>query len=378
MSEEITQKTSYRARELGAFLRSRRKSLTPQQVGLAAGERRRVDGLRREEVANLAGIGITWYTWLEQGRDIHVSSTALLNLARVLQLSADEQEYLFTLTGYPHSSPSASQTPPGPLAIPPLLQQFLTTLPYPAHLQDQHWDILAWNSAELSFYPWEALAPDERNALIHLFTHPLPRHHLANWEAQARSQQRLFRMALAHHPEDQRFFEIVTFLQQRSKVFPLWWQEHLVQQHSFETIEWHLPHRHPQRFTPLHLTLSSHPSWSIRVLFPASDSPFESERFSISQQSRKMPLGTCLNIAEIPCTFVELPCFHCPAFVLTPEDLPALEMYEQQILERIEVGKQTRNAHWVEINQSNLHTQVRPALTLLQQGQTVQFGERAK
>lgn len=71
------------------------------------------------------------------------------------------------------------------------------------------------------------------------------------------------------------------------------------------------------------------------------------------------------------CKFVELPCFHCPAYVLTPEDLPALEAYEQQILERVAIGKQAGNAHWIKVNQKNLDEGVRPALALLRQGHIV-------
>jgi len=71
------------------------------------------------------------------------------------------------------------------------------------------------------------------------------------------------------------------------------------------------------------------------------------------------------------CKFVELPCFHCPAYVLTPEDLPALEAYEQQILERIEIGKQAGNTHWIDVNQKNLDERVRPAIALLRQGHIV-------
>jgi len=76
------------------------------------------------------------------------------------------------------------------------------------------------------------------------------------------------------------------------------------------------------------------------------------------------------------CKFTELPCFHCPAYVLTPEDLPALETYEQQILERIEIGKQANNTYWTEVNQKNLDERVRPAIGMLKQGQIVAKSEK--
>jgi hypothetical protein len=79
---------------------------------------------------------------------------------------------------------------------------------------------------------------------------------------------------------------------------------------------------------------------------------------------------------KLICKFTELPCFHCPAYVLTPDDLPALETYEQQILERIEIGKQASNAYWIEVNQNNLDERVRPAIAMLKQGQIVAKSEK--
>src|SRR5258708_2610270 len=87
--------------------------------------------------------------------------------------------------------------------------------------------------------------------------------------------------------------------------------------------------------------------------------------------SIKLPVGNCVKSPKLLCKFTELPCFHCPAYVLTPEDLPALEIYEQQLLERVEIGKQANNTYWIEINQKNLEERVRPAMALLKQGQIV-------
>jgi len=98
---------------------------------------------------------------------------------------------------------------------------------------------------------------------------------------------------------------------------------------------------------------------------------FDPERVREHRQNVKMALGSCLKTAKIMCKFVELPCFHCPAYVLTPEDLPALEAYEQQILERVEIGKQAGNVHWTLVNQKNLDERVRPAISLLKQGHIV-------
>jgi hypothetical protein len=108
-----------------------------------------------------------------------------------------------------------------------------------------------------------------------------------------------------------------------------------------------------------------------KLLPMAGENTFDPERVRKHRQNVKMALGSCLKTAKIVCKFVELPCFHCPAYVLTPDDLSALEAYEQQILERIEIGKQAGNAHWTEVNQKNLDERVRPAIALLKQGQIV-------
>ena len=90
----------------------------------------------------------------------------------------------------------------------------------------------------------------------------------------------------------------------------------------------------------------------------------------------KLPVGNCVKPPNLICKFTELPCFRCPAYVLTPEDLPALETYEQQILERIEIGKQANNTYWIEVNQKNLDERVRPAIAMLKQGQIVAKNEK--
>jgi integrase len=108
-----------------------------------------------------------------------------------------------------------------------------------------------------------------------------------------------------------------------------------------------------------------------KLLPMAGTNAFDPERVREHRQNIKMALGSCLKTAKIVCKFVELPCFHCPAYVITPDDLPALEAYEQQILERIEIGKQAGNVHWIEVNQKNLDERVRPTIALLKQGHVV-------
>jgi transcriptional regulator with XRE-family HTH domain len=130
-----------RRTELAAFLRSRRERITPEEAGLPRGGRRRTPGLRREEVAQLAGVGVTWYTWLEQGSDIHASEQVLDAVARTLMLDPHEKSHLFTLAGA--QEPTIEQECQ---ALSPAVQVLLDRLePYPACVQNARFDVLAFN-----------------------------------------------------------------------------------------------------------------------------------------------------------------------------------------------------------------------------------------
>src|SRR5947209_19319531 len=129
---------------LAAFLRSRRERVTPEDVGLPGGSRRRTAGLRREEVAQLAGVGVTWYTWLEQGRPIRASVQVLEAVSRTLQLDTIERQHLFRLAEAPDTTHPVES---GPL-LPPQIQVVLDGLsPIPASVVTERFDILAWNAA---------------------------------------------------------------------------------------------------------------------------------------------------------------------------------------------------------------------------------------
>ncbi|NGO09743.1 helix-turn-helix domain-containing protein [Streptomyces sp. HC44] len=130
--------------ELAAFLRSRRARVTPADVGMPPGLRRRTPGLRREEVAQLSGVGVTWYTWLEQGRPINASPQVLDAVARTLRLDQPEREHLYHLAEVPYA--------PGPestaLAVGPEIQEIIDALdPQPAVVYNTRYDILATNPA---------------------------------------------------------------------------------------------------------------------------------------------------------------------------------------------------------------------------------------
>src|SRR5215469_5605486 len=125
---------------LADFLRKRRASLAPTEVGLPPGLRRRTPGLRREEVAQLANMGTSWYVWLEQGRDVHPSRQVLESLAQALRLTANERRHLFLLAGQPLPAPVSSAQE----RATPALQQVLDDLsPTPAYAIGRRYDFLA-------------------------------------------------------------------------------------------------------------------------------------------------------------------------------------------------------------------------------------------
>src|SRR5262252_5726947 len=137
-----TSATLDRRHALGAFLMARRARIGPAALGLPEAGRRRTPGLRREEVAQLAGLSVTWYTWIEQGRDVSVSPTALARLARALRLTAAERTYLFDLAG--KRDPAA---PAAPVAseIPAGLAEAVVAIAAPAYVLDRQWNAIAWN-----------------------------------------------------------------------------------------------------------------------------------------------------------------------------------------------------------------------------------------
>ncbi len=156
-----------RRRELGQFVRTRRERLSPKSVGLPKGAARRTPGLRREEVAQLASVSVTWYTWLEQGRDINVSAQALNTIARALRMDRTEQTHLFMLA----RQPLPPQPPPDEEATPVLRRVLANVGISPAYVTGRRWNVLAWNeAAEVVFGNFGAKMGRERNLLWRSFT----------------------------------------------------------------------------------------------------------------------------------------------------------------------------------------------------------------
>jgi transcriptional regulator with XRE-family HTH domain len=217
-----------RRTELGAFLRVCRARLAPDDVGLPDGNasgKRRTPGLRREEVAQLSGVGVTWYTWLEQGRDISASVQVIDALARALLLTGDQHRHLRDLAGLPPPETPA----PDDDTLPRLQRLVDAQAPSPASVYDEHFDYLAWNeSYAVVRHDPSTLPAGRRNMLWMMFTDPGNRARMLHWESAARAVLSQFRAAAGRSPGDARFDELTEALIQASPQFRDWWAEYPV------------------------------------------------------------------------------------------------------------------------------------------------------
>jgi transcriptional regulator with XRE-family HTH domain len=221
---------------LGQLLRSRRERLAPADVGLpaglAAGRRRRTAGLRREEVALLASMSATYYTFLEQGRPVRPSAQVLDALASALRMSAAERRYLHVLaygpgsSSEPASSASAASAPPERLdpGVADLVQRLE---PFPTLVKGRRWDVLAANPAARELFgDWSAGPPGERNLVRWMFTTDQAREVYLEWEPEARAMLGRFRLSAARYPDDPDVRALIAELQRDSEHIRDWWPRH--------------------------------------------------------------------------------------------------------------------------------------------------------
>jgi hypothetical protein len=232
-SDEQTAAAS-RRRELAAFLRAQRARLQPADVGLPPRPgQRRTPGLRREEVADLAGVGLTWYTWLEQARPIPASPQVVDAIARALRLDPDRHRHLRLLAELP-----VPPVQPPPVEIQPRLQRLVdAAAPSPAAVYDVHFDYLAWNRPYTRVrHDPAAFAPHRRNLPWILFTDAEVRARMRDWESAARAVLSQFRAAAGRNAADPRFTELVAELEDASPEFRQWWPDYAVREFRPVTI----------------------------------------------------------------------------------------------------------------------------------------------
>ena len=212
--------------ELAELLRTRRHRLTPADMGLPAGSRRRTAGLRREEVAQLAGVSTTYYTFLEQGRDVRPSRQVVTALAGALRLSSAERAHLFQLAGITLAADDQAQAE----TVTPVVGAMVDRLdPFPAYLKGRRWDVLAANrAARALFADWPARAPGDRNKVWWMFTDPAARKVYVDWEQEASDMLARFRAAAARRLDDPDFTDLIERLHRASPEVRDWWPRYEV------------------------------------------------------------------------------------------------------------------------------------------------------
>lgn len=273
MNDTQIASSNARRREAGEFLRSRRGRLVPSAVGLPDGFRRRTPGLRREEVAMLAGVGTTWYTYLEQGREIQPSSEVLVALAEVLRLDPAEQQHLFSL----YDRPVPKRVPPEAESVGEPLQRMVDALTgQPALVLGWRWDILTLNrAAQAIFGPYIAQSGGARNLIELLFSDPTNRQMFAAWEHVARGALATFRADCAPYVGDPDLEDLVARLTKASPEFAAWWSQHDVAHRLAGTKRLNHPVVGQMHFAFSTLAVSDQPGMKLFVFTPldAEDTP---------------------------------------------------------------------------------------------------------
>lgn len=223
--------TSHRE-ELARFLRSRRDRVRPEDAGLPRGHRRRLAGLRREEVALLAGVSSTWYTYLEQGRPgVNPSRQVLDSLARVLRLDDDETRYLHRLADRA-TSDAGIDAELSPVELARQLVHLGEHIPYPVYAANAHCDLIAWNPATTSYYADFARLPaDQQNMMWWLVGSSQARERLPDWEDDVRDVVARWRRTSASIADGERLQRQVAEYKRISPQFAAWWDSHDVREH---------------------------------------------------------------------------------------------------------------------------------------------------
>jgi len=258
---------------LGQLLRSRRVRLTPADVGLPAGQRRRTAGLRREEVALLASMSATYYTFLEQGRPVRPSAPVLDALAQALRMSAAERRYLHVLAG---ANDDHEQNGAPPERLDPAVKDLVQRLePYPTLVKGRRWDVLAANpSARELFQDWRTPSTAERNLVRWMFTTDQAREVYLEWEPEARAMLGRFRLAAARYPDDPDFLALIDGLQRDSEHVRDWWPRHDVAAVGSGSKKLRHPRLGPVEYSHVVLQVADHPDQTLVTYAPNAPALF--------------------------------------------------------------------------------------------------------
>ena len=257
--------------ELGQYLRAQREKLSPADAGLSPASRRRTPGLRREEVAQCAGLSTTWYTWIEQGRDVSMSPLALSRLAAALRLVRAERAYMFELAGKRDPEQSNDDTDDATPAVRACVDAIAT----PAYVLDRDWNALAWNGkAERLFPDWLTPGAD-RNLLRFIFLEPGARRLIDGWDERARRVVAEFRAHAGSHLNDAALIGLIGDLLRQSPAFARLWQRCDVLEREGRERTFNHPLDGFLRYEQVTFNLASRPGVKLTVLVKKIESADE-------------------------------------------------------------------------------------------------------
>lgn len=248
-------------KSLGEFIRAHREKLVTEHRG-----RRRTPGLRREELAERAGISATWCAWIEQGRQVQASPYALARLAKALELTRAERAYLFELAA--RRDPEDETGSPVDDA-PASLMAAVTAMQHPAYGLDRYWNACCWNSAAVTLFPgWLDEALTEKNLLRYVFLNPSAQERIADWQVRALRLLGEFRADYSHALRDPAIRNLVETLRQESPLFDQGWQEQMVLDREGGEREFLLPGRGILKFRQFNFRPSDRPDCKLVFLVP--------------------------------------------------------------------------------------------------------------
>lgn len=252
---------------LGRFIQARRAHITPQQAGLPTGLRRRTPGLRREELAQLCGISVTWMTWIEQGRAASISPQTLTRIAEALQLTLAERTYLFELAGKKDLAEGQATE-----EIPATLKQAVHEIQSPAYLLDRYWTAVAWNQAAAElFLGWLDQQDREKNLLRFTFRAEMARPLIADWEQRAHRLVAEFRAEYGRYREDSQMAALVERLAGESPVFRQYWDDQEVLDREGGQRQFNHPTRGFLAYEQVTLRAANRPDLKLVMLIQAAD-----------------------------------------------------------------------------------------------------------
>lgn len=254
-----------RSRELGEFIRAQRERLAPESVGLARAGRRRTPGLRREEAAQLCGLSVTWYTWLEQGRDVALSAAAIARVARALRLDRAARAYVFELAGRHDPEQGAAE----PDIVPPSLAAGLRAIAAPAYILDGQWNAVACNGRARRLFTGWLDRRGQRNLLRFIFLEPSARALICDYDERARRVAAEFRAGVGAQLAEPGLRALIEALRRESPLFDRLWNEHAVLGREGGQRTFHHPRDGFLRFEQLSFNLAAQPELKLTMLIPA-------------------------------------------------------------------------------------------------------------